>query len=66
MTQGRRFPMPFLLTAEEGARRIVDGFERGGFEINAPRRLAWILKAARLLPYPAYFALMGRFAGRKG
>ncbi|MCO5093311.1 SDR family oxidoreductase [Bosea sp. (in: a-proteobacteria)] len=66
MTQGRRFPMPFLLTVEEGARRIVDGFERGGFEITVPRRLAWILKVARLLPYPAYFALMARFAERGG
>ncbi|QEL21771.1 SDR family NAD(P)-dependent oxidoreductase [Bosea sp. F3-2] len=66
MTQGRRFPMPFLLTVEEGARRIVDGFERGGFEITFPRRLAWLLKAARLLPYPAYFALMSRFASRDG
>lgn len=64
MTQGRSFPMPFMLTAEEGARRIVDGFERGGFEITFPRRLAWLLKAARLLPYPAYFALMARFAER--
>lgn len=64
MTQGRRFPMPFLLSVEEGARRIVDGFERGGFEITFPRRLAWLLKAARMLPYPAYFALMSRFAGK--
>jgi len=64
MTQGRRFAMPFLLTVEEGARRIVDGFERSGFEITFPRRLAWLLKAARLLPYPAYFALMSRFAER--
>jgi NAD(P)-dependent dehydrogenase (short-subunit alcohol dehydrogenase family) len=63
MTQGRRFPMPFLLTVEDCARRIVDGFERGGFEITFPRRLAWVLKAARILPYPLYFALMGRFAG---
>ena len=66
MTQGRRFPMPFLLTAEEGARRIVEGFGRGGFEIAVPRRLALILKAARMLPYPAYFALMARFAKRAG
>ncbi|MFJ5370812.1 SDR family NAD(P)-dependent oxidoreductase, partial [Bosea sp. CER48] len=64
MTEGRRFPMPFLLPVEEGARRIVDGFERGGFEITFPRRLAWILKAARMLPYPVYFALMSRFAGK--
>jgi NAD(P)-dependent dehydrogenase (short-subunit alcohol dehydrogenase family) len=64
MTEGRRFPMPFLMTAEQGARRIVDGFARGGFEITLPRRLTWALKAARLLPYPAYFALMDRFARR--
>lgn len=63
MTEGRRFPMPFLLPVEEGARRIVEGFARGGFEITFPRRLAWVMKAARMLPYPAYFALMGRFAG---
>lgn len=66
MTDGRRFPMPFLLTVEDGARRIVDGFERGGFEVTVPRRLAWILKVARLLPYPVYFALMSRFAERSG
>ena len=66
MTQGRRFPMPFLLPVEEGARRIIDGFERGGFEITFPRRLAWLLKAARTLPYPIYFALMERLAKRRG
>ena len=64
MTQGRRFPMPFLMTAEDGASRIVDGFERGGFEIAFPRRLAWSMKALRLLPHPVYFALMSRFAAR--
>ncbi len=64
MTEGRRFPMPFLMMVEEGAKRIADGFERGGFEITVPRRLAFILKLARLLPYPVYFALMRRFAER--
>ncbi len=62
MTRRNQFVMPFLMTVEEGARRIVDGFERGGFEIAFPRRLAWPMKLLRLLPYPVYFALMSRAA----
>ncbi len=65
MTRRNRFAMPFLMSVEESARRIVDGFERGGFEITFPRRLAWILKAARLLPYPVYFALLSRVVDRQ-
>ena len=58
MTRRNRFAMPFLMTVGEGARRIVDGFERGRFEIAFPRRLAWPMKVLRLLPYPLYFALI--------
>ena len=65
MTQARRFPMPFMLPLEEAARRIVDGFARGGFEITLPRRLAWSLKLANMLPYPAYFWLVAKAAGQR-
>ncbi len=58
------FEMPFLMTADDAASRICDGFERGGFEITFPRRLAWTFKAARLLPYPLYLALMKRATRR--
>lgn len=58
------FEMPFLMEAEEAARRICDGFERGGFEIAFPRRLAYLFKAGRLLPYPLFFPLM-RLATRR-
>ena len=64
MTEGKTFRMPCLLPSGEAARRIVDGFELGGFEIAFPKRLAWLMKAVRLLPYPAYFALMRRLARR--
>lgn len=64
MTRRNRFTMPFLMSAEESAARIVDGFERGGFEITFPRRLAWLLRIGRSLPYGAYFALMSRAARR--
>jgi NAD(P)-dependent dehydrogenase (short-subunit alcohol dehydrogenase family) len=50
--------LPFLMDAETAARRICDGFERKGFEIEFPRRLAWIAKAVNMLPYGLYFRIM--------
>ncbi len=55
MTAVNRFPMPFLMPAEEAARRIVDGLARKKFEIAFPWQLVAMLKLARVLPYPAYF-----------
>ena len=43
------FDMPFIMSAERAAKIICDGFERSGFEIVFPRRLAYLFKAARLL-----------------
>jgi NAD(P)-dependent dehydrogenase (short-subunit alcohol dehydrogenase family) len=64
LTRAKSFPMPFIISQEEAARRIVDGFARSGFEISFPRRLSWLMKAVNLLPYPAYFWLIGK-AGRR-
>ena len=58
------FDMPFIMSAEQAARIICDGFEKGGFEIAFPKRLAYLFKAARLLPYPLLIPLMRRAAGR--
>lgn len=63
MTKRNSFPMPFMVSLDEAAARIADGFARGGFEITFPRRLAWLMKGMRLLPYPAYFWAMRRLAG---
>ena len=65
LTADNDFPMPFLMECDEACRLICNGFERGGFEIRFPRRLVWILKFLGLLPYPAYFALLGS-GGRRG
>jgi NAD(P)-dependent dehydrogenase (short-subunit alcohol dehydrogenase family) len=65
MTSGNTsYDMPFLMQVEDAARRICDGFARGGFEIAFPRRLAYTFKLVRLLPYPALFAVMGRATRR--
>lgn len=66
LTARNDFPMPFMLSAEQAARRIVDGFEHGGFEITFPRRLAFVLKCLNMLPYPAYYWLIAKAAGWRG
>jgi NAD(P)-dependent dehydrogenase (short-subunit alcohol dehydrogenase family) len=64
LTEKNDFPMPFLIPVEEAGRRIVDGFETGGFEIAFPKRMAWTLKLLNMLPYSAYFALVSKTTGR--
>ena len=59
------FPMPFLVPVETAATRIADGMARGGFEITFPRRFAYLLKFLRILPYWAYFGLVGRGTGAR-
>ena len=57
LTARNRYPMPFLMECDEACRRICDGFERGGFEIRMPRRLAYPLRLLQSLPYPLFFKL---------
>jgi NAD(P)-dependent dehydrogenase (short-subunit alcohol dehydrogenase family) len=63
LTKKNDFPMPFLMSMDDAAKRVVDGFERGRFEIIFPKRLAFILKLMRLLPYSWYFPLVARQTG---
>jgi NAD(P)-dependent dehydrogenase (short-subunit alcohol dehydrogenase family) len=56
--QEKAFAMPFLIEADDAARRICDGFERAGFEISFPWQLAVSLKLLRLLPYGLRFSLL--------
>lgn len=64
MTERNRFPMPFLIDAEDAATRIRKGLGRSNFEIAFPRRFALLLKIGRLLPYRLYFAVTRRMIGR--
>lgn len=62
-TAGNPFPMPFLMPADMAARHILEGLQRGAFEITFPRRFTYILKFLNMLPYRLYFMLVKRFTG---
>jgi NAD(P)-dependent dehydrogenase (short-subunit alcohol dehydrogenase family) len=57
LTAGNHFPMPFIIKAEQAARSICDGLERGRAVIVFPARMALLMKAARVVPARAWTAL---------
>ena len=63
LTARNDFPMPHLIDADEAAREIVAGLERGDFEIHFPKAFSRQLKLLRLLPYRWYFAAIRRSTG---
>lgn len=65
-TRKNAFRMPALMPVGEAARRIVRGASSDAFEITFPKRFTYVLKALRLLPYPAYFWLVSKATGRSG
>ncbi len=58
LTAHNQFAMPALLSPAQAADEILRGWRKGRFEIHFPRRFTWGMKALRLLPYRAYFALV--------
>ncbi len=64
MVAGNRFPMPFLMSPDEAARRITRGLEGRAFEIAFPRRLVWPMKAIRCLPASLRVRLLALAARR--
>jgi short-subunit dehydrogenase len=63
LTDLNDFKMPALIEADEAAREILSGIERGAFEIHFPKRFTRVLKLLNLLPYRAYFPLVHRITG---
>ncbi len=57
LTAGNKFPMPFIIKADQAARSICDGLERGRAEIVFPARMALLMKAARIVPARAWTAM---------
>ena len=65
LTAKNDFPMPFLMEADAAAARIVDGLTQSDrFEIAFPRRMVWLMKTVRWLPYPIFFWLTAKMLPR--
>ncbi|MBC7190917.1 SDR family NAD(P)-dependent oxidoreductase [Marinobacter sp.] len=50
LTDRNDFPMPFLVSAEEAAGRIVQGLEKGRNSIEFPRRFTWLIRLLGNMP----------------
>lgn len=61
MTASNDFPMPFLMPADEAARKLLHGLKRKDYEIVFPRRLAWAMKVLRLMPNALFFWIVRKF-----
>jgi len=60
LTAQNSFHMPALMRPEDAAVAIVDGWERGDFEIHFPKRFTRMLKALRPMPDGLYFSAIRR------
>lgn len=60
LTATNTFPMPFIIDADQAARSICNGLERGRLEIVFPAPMALLMKVARLLPVRVWAAAMSR------
>ena len=63
LTAGNDFHMPALISPDEAAQAIVNGWSQGEFDIHFPKRFTRVMKLLRLLPYRLYFALVRRITG---
>ncbi|WP_296490609.1 SDR family NAD(P)-dependent oxidoreductase [Rhodoferax sp.] len=60
LTAQNEFKMPALISPEQAAQAILQGWAKGRFEIHFPKRFTFWLKVLRCLPYGLFFALTGR------
>jgi NAD(P)-dependent dehydrogenase (short-subunit alcohol dehydrogenase family) len=63
LTAQNQFTMPALITPDQAALAMIEGWRRGDFDIHYPKRFTRWMKLLRLLPYRAYFPAIRRFTG---
>ncbi len=64
MTAVNRYPMPFMLPADDAARRFVRAIDAGAGYVVIPWQMGVVAKLLRLLPNPIFDRVFAR-AGRK-
>jgi NAD(P)-dependent dehydrogenase (short-subunit alcohol dehydrogenase family) len=63
LTAKNQFRMPGLIKPERAAEEILQGWQRGEFEIHFPKRFTLWMKALGFLPRALYFPLIRKFTG---
>lgn len=63
LTAGNEFAMPALISPEDAARAMLQGWARGTFDIHFPKRFTRVMQLLRLLPYGLYFPAVRRITG---
>lgn len=63
LTAQNTFKMPAMISPEQAAQAMLQGWAHGLFEIHFPKRFTRWLKLLRLLPYRWYFAIVHRATG---
>jgi NAD(P)-dependent dehydrogenase (short-subunit alcohol dehydrogenase family) len=63
LTAQNSFKMPALITPAAAADAMLEGWARGQFEIDFPKRFTRVLRLLRLLPARLYFAAVRRGTG---
>ena len=61
LTAQNDFKMPALISPEEAATAILEGWANGEFEIHFPKRFTRWMKAMQTLPYGLFFSAIRRF-----
>lgn len=61
MTQVNEFPMPFIITPEDAANRIIKGLAKGKYEIAFPWQTNLMMKLTRLTPNWLFFWIVRTF-----
>lgn len=63
LTAQNTFAMPALIGPQEAAQKILQGWERGEFEIHFPKSFTIWMKLLELLPHRLFFYLVRRMTG---
>jgi len=63
LTAQNAFKMPAMITPEEAAHHMLQGWAKGRFEMNFPRRFTAWMRLLRCLPDAWYFAAVRRATG---
>lgn len=63
LTAQNTFAMPALITPEEAARQLLNGWATGDFELHFPKRFTFWMQLLRILPNRLAFAAVRRMTG---